>query len=367
MSATPISDTQYQQQLTEKLAKFTVDFSEFSLPEIRIFESPIQNFRMRAEFRIWHKGEKSSYCMFTNDKFKTPYDIDSFPIGSAIMNDVMPRLMAKIHESEVLRFKLYQVDFLTTLSGQVLTTLIYHKALSAEWEALARTIEAELGIFIIGRSRKQKIVLTQDFVIEQLQVQNSYGNIHTYSYQQLESGFTQPNASVCEKMLSWAVTQSSNWGGDLVELYCGNGNFTLPLSKNFDKVLATELSKPSVNAALYNIELNEITNVKIGRLSAEEFSEAIQGKREFNRLAHVNLAEYNFSSVFVDPPRAGMDPLTTEITQGFDNIMYISCNPETLRENLRELTQTHDITAVAVFDQFPYTHHLEVGMTLRKR
>ncbi len=118
---------------------------------------------------------------------------------------------------------------------------------------------------------------------------------------------------------------------------------------------------------MFNVELNKITNLDVARVSSEEFSQAIDKVRTFNRLQHVDLDSYNFSSIFVDPPRSGMDPHTTSITQRYDNIMYISCNPVTLRENLKSITQTHDITNVALFDQFPYTHHLEVGVTLRKK
>jgi tRNA (uracil-5-)-methyltransferase len=80
-------------------------------------------------------------------------------------------------------------------------------------------------------------------------------NLKTYFYQQIESGFTQPNGFVCEAMLNWAVEHSKNLGNDLLELYCGNGNFTLPLAQNFRRVLATEISKPSTQSAQFNIAL----------------------------------------------------------------------------------------------------------------
>lgn len=356
------TQAEYKTQLAQKIALFKSEFAEFQFPEPDIFESTSKHFRMRAEFRVWHKGSYSTYCMFSNDEFKRAYDITEFPIGSELMNQLMTSLMNEINANEILRTKLFQIDFLTTLSGQALVSLIYHRKLDDEWINCARDIQTRLGIFIIGRSKGQKIVIEQDFVIEQLQVGEKQ-----FRYQQIESGFTQPNAHICEKMLTWAVTKSKNWGGDLIELYCGNGNFTLPLSQNFNRVLATELAKPSVKSALYNMELNQVNNVAIARLSSEEFSQAMDKVRSFNRLDGIDLDSYSFSSVFVDPPRSGMDPHTTSITQRYDNIMYISCNPVTLRDNLKTITQTHDITNVALFDQFPYTHHLEVGMTLCKK
>ena len=362
MTQRQYTTAEYQAQLDEKIAIFKQDFAEFSIPEPSIFESTEKHFRMRAEFRIWHKGPVSTYCMFTDDEFKRAYDISEFPIGSELMNRLMTELMDEINSNELLRTKLFQIDFLTTLSGQALISLIYHRKLDEEWTQAARELQTKLNIYIIGRSKGQKIVVEQDFVIEQLNVD---GKI--FRYQQIESGFTQPNAGVCEKMLTWAVTKSRNWGGDLIELYCGNGNFTLPLAQNFNRVLATELAKPSVKSALFNMELNDVSNVAIARLSSEDFSQAMDKVRSFRRLEEIDLDSYKFTSIFVDPPRSGMDPHTTSITQRYENIMYISCNPVTLRENLKTITQTHEITNVALFDQFPYTHHLEVGITLKKK
>jgi tRNA/tmRNA/rRNA uracil-C5-methylase (TrmA/RlmC/RlmD family) len=67
----------------------------------------------------------------------------------------------------------------------------------------------------------------------------------------------------------------------LLELYCGNGNFSLALARNFDRVLATEIAKPSVAAAQYNIAANHIDNVQIIRMAAEEFTHAPAPARSY--------------------------------------------------------------------------------------
>ncbi|VEI47353.1 tRNA (uracil-5-)-methyltransferase [Actinobacillus equuli] len=67
---------------------------------------------------------------------------------------------------------------------------------------------------------------------------------------------------------------------------------------------------------------------------------------------------------FVDPPRAGLDQDTLNMVQAYERILYISCNPHTLADNLQQLTQTHRIERAALFDQFPYTHHVESGVWL---
>ncbi len=361
MSIDKVFPEQYEQQLEEKLAQLKLNFSKFQLPDVQVFRSPKQNYRMRAELKIWHRDGQAHYAMYHPGEYKKPFVIEQFPVASELINQHMPKLLAAVNASALLRNNLFQVEFLTTLSGEALISMIYHKRLGDEWETEARSVQELLGADIIGRSRGQKLVLARDFVVERLQVGDQ-----TFSYQQVETGFTQPNAQVCESMLSWAVSNNQNFGGDLLELYCGNGNFTLPLAQNFERVLATELAKSSLASARYNMELNKVDNVTLVRMSSEDFSQALDKVRSFNRLKDIDLDSYNFSTIFVDPPRAGLDDHTTEVTQRFENIIYISCNPETLRENLAQIIQTHKITAFAVFDQFPYTPHLECGVVLSK-
>ncbi|QIA62201.1 tRNA (uridine(54)-C5)-methyltransferase TrmA [Vibrio astriarenae] len=368
MASLDVNPQTYQQQLADKVIRLTDMFSDFNAPELEVFESPEQHYRMRAEFRVWHEGEDIYYIMF-NQETREKYRVDQFPTASRLINDLMPLLMEAMKDNDTLRRKLFQVDFLSTLSGEILVSLLYHRQLDEAWIEEAKALKQRLNdegfnLNLIGRARKMKIVLDQDYVVEKLSV-----NGDTYIYQQVENSFTQPNGKVAEKMLEWAVDCTQNSQGDLLELYCGNGNFSLALAQNFERVLATELAKPSVVSAQYNIAANKIDNVQIIRMSAEEFTEAMEGKREFRRLkdAGVDLKSYNCNTIFVDPPRAGMDDDTCRMVQGYDRILYISCNPETLKQNLEILGETHKITRFALFDQFPYTHHMEAGVMLERK
>jgi len=56
-----------------------------------------------------------------------------------------------------------------------------------------------------------------------------------------------------------------------------------------------------------------------------------------------------------------------KMVQAYPHILYISCNPQTLCENLAVLSETHEVTRLALFDQFPYTHHMECGVLLTAR
>ncbi|WP_068715598.1 tRNA (uridine(54)-C5)-methyltransferase TrmA [Vibrio tritonius] len=368
MATLDVNPNRYSEQLAEKVSRLNEMFTPYNVPELEVFESPNQFYRMRAEFRVWHEGDDLYYIMF-NQETREKYRVDQFPAASELINELMPCLVEELKKEDVLRRKLFQVDFLSTLSGEILISLLYHRQLEQDWidqaKALKETLTKEgYNINLIGRARKMKIVLDRDYVVEKLHV-----NGQPYIYQQVENSFTQPNGQVAQKMLEWAVDCTQGSKGDLLELYCGNGNFSLALAQNFERVLATELAKPSVDSAQYNIAANKIDNVQIIRMSAEEFTQAMEGKREFRRLKDngIDLKSYNCNTIFVDPPRAGMDEDTCKMVQGYERIMYISCNPETLKENLDILCETHKITRFALFDQFPYTHHMEAGVFLERK
>ncbi|MGQ7815678.1 tRNA (uridine(54)-C5)-methyltransferase TrmA [Metapseudomonas furukawaii] len=364
MSRPQFDPTTYDAQLADKTERLRALLAPFDAPEPTVFDSPREHYRLRTEFRLWREtgGEQRHYAMFeAGDKF-TPVLIEDFPIASRRINELMPRLKAGWQASQALSFKLFQVEFLTTLSGDALITLCYHRPLDEAWQAEAEKLAADLGVSLVGRSRGKRIVIGRDHVEEALTVAG-----RSFRYRQPEGAFTQPNGEVCQKMLAWAFEALGKRNDDLLELYCGNGNFTLPLATRVRKVLATEISKTSVNAALANLADNGVDNVTLVRLSAEELTEALNGVRPFRRLAEVDLASYDFGTVFVDPPRAGMDPDTCELTRRFDRILYISCNPETLAANIQQLNDTHRISRCALFDQFPYTHHMEAGVLLERR
>ncbi|SEJ96501.1 tRNA (uridine(54)-C5)-methyltransferase TrmA [Pseudomonas sp. NFR16] len=361
MSST-FDPSSYTLQLDEKADRLRELLAPFDAPQPQVFDSPREHYRLRAEFRLWRDDGKRHYAMFAPGDKHTPILINDFPIASQQINALMPVLRDRWEASKTLNHKLFQVDFLTTLAGDGMITLCYHRPLDDAWKLEAEQLAAELCVSVIGRSKGQRLVVGRDYVTEELEVAG-----RTFSYRQPEGAFTQPNGTVNQKMLSWAYEALGQREDDLLELYCGNGNFTLPLATRVRKVLATEISKTSVNAALSNLADNAVDNVTLVRLSAEELTEALNDVRPFRRLAGVDLKSYEFGSVFVDPPRAGMNPDTCELTRRFERILYISCNPETLAANIAQLHDTHRVKRCALFDQFPYTHHMESGVLLVRR
>ncbi|MBD3840914.1 MAG: tRNA (uridine(54)-C5)-methyltransferase TrmA [Campylobacterales bacterium] len=356
----------YEDQLNIKVQTQKERFGDIYNGPFDIITSQSDAFRDRAEFRIFRLFDKFNnptihYAM--NSVEKKPFVINTCSIVNPFIADLMPKLLEAISQDDDLSTKLFGVEFLCSTSNDMLVTLLYHRKLQTNWEEKAKELQDKFNIKIIGRSRKQKIILKEDFITQTLQI-----NDRTYLFEYFEGGFTQPNQKVNQQMISWVINNIDKQN-DLCELYCGGGNFTLPLSSCFEKVLATEISKTSIKSALKNCQLNGVGNITFIRMSSEEFVEARNKIREFTRLKqqNVNLDDYNFSTIFVDPPRAGLDATTTKLCSEFEQIIYISCNPETLHRDLQELTKTHDIQKFAFFDQFAYSSHIESGVILNKK
>lgn len=362
MSIGQVFPSQYEAQLAEKANRLTQLVHSVCTLTPELYRSVPEHFRQRAEFRIWHNGDDIYHAMF-DPQSRQPVRIDYFPVACKLIADFMPQLLKHIQFNHELRYKLYQVDYLATTSGELLVSMIYKRKLDEQWIAEAEKLTSELAasynIRFIGRSRKQKVVLSQDFVTESFVVDN-----RTLHYQQVESSFTQPNAGVNQQMLQWAADITKQLEGDLLELYCGNGNFSLALASYFNQVVATELARSSIKSAEYNISLNNINNVRVLQMSAEDVAAALSSG---SSLKHIELAGLALNTVLVDPPRAGLDPDTLALVSGFNDILYISCNPETLASNLEVLAKTHQVVKLALFDQFPYTHHIETGVWLKRR
>lgn len=380
----------YEDQLGEKLAILKTLLQPYYSGDVDVFKSQPLHYRMRANFNVWRDDRRSDdpsgmfYAMWNEDK--KPVEIKSFPRGCERINELMQQLFEQLaaDATGLLAKGLFEVRFVAATTGQAVVVMIYRQPLVDEWRPVAAAAAAAMSANIVGRSRKLKVVVgckggesvgsvddddnssSAEIIEECLRIES---RDHYYLYQ-TEGAFSQPNAKVCEQMINWCLRHTADsHDQDLLELYCGGGTFTLALAGNFNKVIATEVSKQSVQLATMAIKKNNVSNVQIAKLSAEEFSEAFTGTRRFQRLldAGIDFSKANIRTVFVDPPRAGIDAETCRLLCSFERVVYVSCNPETLARDLAVFAATHDVVAAAAFDQFPYTHHLECGAVIQKR
>ena len=134
----------------------------------------------------------------------------------------------------------------------------------------------------------------------------------------------------------------------LYDLYGGAGSFSLTNADLVKKSFCVECVPEAVENGKQNAVLNNIKNVDFICQTTEDF------------LAQ-NKIESKNSLIILDPARAGVHPRACELlaTSGVKNILYISCNPKTLAENLAVLTKNYKVKKVQCFDFFPNTKHIE--------
>jgi len=175
------------------------------------------------------------------------------------------------------------------------------------------------------------------------------GRMFQYSLQ----GFFQNNHGMAEEMHRHVDSLlRENGGGTLLDLYGGVGTFGIISSGNFRETVIVESFPGSVKAATENILRNGAKGTRALVLDA----------RQIGRLSLSSPL-----SVVTDPPRSGMDPKAIDALKGFspDHIIYVSCNPQQMKKDLRRL-QGHEVIGTAMFDLFPMTIHLEGVVVLRK-
>lgn len=169
--------------------------------------------------------------------------------------------------------------------------------------------------------------------------------------------FIQINAALNKKMVATAVDWLElNQADNVLDLFCGMGNFTLPLAKHAGNVVGVEGVQAMIEQAKQNTEQNQLDNVTFFQTDlAQSFSQQPWAKRHFNK-------------VLLDPARSGalfaLDHLC-ELQP--ERILYISCNPATLVRDAEKLLQTgYRIQKSAIIDMFPHTGHLETMVLFSK-
>ncbi|HBV4558810.1 TPA: 23S rRNA (uracil(1939)-C(5))-methyltransferase RlmD [Klebsiella aerogenes] len=162
--------------------------------------------------------------------------------------------------------------------------------------------------------------------------------------------FIQVNDGVNQKMvrtaLAWLDIQPQD---RVLDLFCGMGNFTLPLAKAAASVVGVEGVPALVAKGRENAALNELQNVTFFHENLEE---------DVTRQAW---AKHGFDKILLDPARAGAPGVMAHIIKlAPRRVVYVSCNPATLARDSEALLQVgYRIQRLAMLDMFPHTGHLE--------
>ncbi len=163
--------------------------------------------------------------------------------------------------------------------------------------------------------------------------------------------FTQVNYEINQKMISRVLDVLQLTHQDTVlDLFCGLGNFTLPMAKYAEKVVGIEGDLPLVNHAKQNALFNDIHNVDFYAADlTRDISQQVWAKQNYNKIV-------------LDPSRAGASEILHHFKQWQpEKIVYVSCNPSTLARDAGILVNelNYRLDKAGVMDMFPQTAHVE--------
>lgn len=165
------------------------------------------------------------------------------------------------------------------------------------------------------------------------------------------SDFTQVNGALNRSMVNLALQLMDLKSSDRVlDLFCGLGNFSLPMARFAAQVVGIEGSSTMVERAAMNAKANGLTNVDF---YAANLDDALEVK---------NIVRQSFNKVLIDPPRSGALELVKQMdVLNPERIVYVSCNPVTLARDTDVLVNQkgYILLKAGVMDMFPHTAHVE--------
>lgn len=277
-------------------------------------------------------------------------DIDRCRLVAPPIQETLTLLREALHEAEGVEF-LEQIDLACGDDGQVRLVLSVHPK---GYDSLCRWLQpfarrCQLNACIKSTSHGPAVVVhggsELTVTIDQPALALGYG----------PGGFVQVNSSQNRAMVRHMLDLLDLDGHEKVlDLFCGMGNFSLPLARRAKYVAGVEDHAPSIDMARRNAESNHIENVEF--VAADASAVLARFKEE------------ELDLVVLDPPRAGSYQVIGEILQIHPKrVLYVSCDPATLARDLGPLVSAgYEVVSSQPFDLFPQTWHIE-SMTLLQK
>ena len=234
--------------------------------------------------------------------------------------------------------EVFDIDECLVLSGELQTALTKTRQSVDFTKLWANIVDIE-----IASGDKGSSLYCDEIMEETKEIALTFGD---FKYHFNAKTFFQGNSSLIPSLIN-ATTYADN-GNVAVELFCGVGLFSLPLSKNFKKVIAIEDNDIAIEFARKNAELAKVNNIEF---KIEDVGDFLLG----NKFETIDL-------LLLDPPRTGIekDALMRIIEIKPTCVTYVSCDPATLARDLKLFTENgYKIESIEAFDLFPNTHHIE--------
>lgn len=303
-------------------------------------------YRRRARIAVFSKDGKTTVG-FRGEASNRIIAIDNCIVLTEPLQRAFKLLKEQLHTSTLAS----QLGHIELLDDELGVSVLFRltetlsPALKEEWRVWAEG--ASVTIYWQPVEAKRALLATEDwrrYVVDDL-------TLHYHP-----QDFIQVNANMNNKMVGLAMDWLAPNENDVVlDLFCGVGNFSLPLAKRAKKVIGVEVQESMVAAGEYNALNNGLTNLSF---IAADLTQPI---------AH-ELNHYGVTKILLDPPRAGAMPfLDTIIKLKPKQILYVSCDAATLARDAEYLVNKgFKVLRVTIMNMFPHTSHVETMMLLEQ-
>ena len=302
------------------------------------------HYRRRARLGVKYVTGKNRVLVGFRERAR-PYitDMQSCPVLMPPVDSLLGELAELIEKSSV-KDQLPQIEVAVADDAVALVFRVLADPSAADTEAF-RAFGARFGLDMYWQRGGPGTIVPLDRARALTYRLSEFG----LGFEFLPTDFVQVNIAVNAELVSTAVRLAEIQAGDRVlDLYCGLGNFSLPLAQRAGELLGVEGDAGLVARAVRNAARNGIANTRF--VAADLMAPGWGFYRE------------RWDVVVLDPPRTGAEGPVAELdASGVRRVVYVSCHPATLARDARSLVERHGFTlrAARVFDMFPHTHHVE--------
>ncbi len=344
-----------QQKVTELLSRSGIDNNVISqLPWQEPIVSQPWHYRRKARIGVQFDKKSQATIGFRQKATNQLVSIKSCSTLIKPLSDIFPILQTLIAKLSVKK-AIGHIEVIGTQgqhSEQVLTLVVRQlRALSEQdrvlWLACAQQHQWQV-VFDLGKNNVEQLTDHQAL---------TYTLIDDIDIAFVSDDFIQVNQDVnknmIEQAINWLALESSD---RLLDLFCGLGNFSLPIAKRVEQVVGVEGVQTMVDKAKTNAAKNQLGNC--------QFYQADLNSAWLEQ----SWAKNNFTKVLLDPARAGAQLVVSQLAKlAIGTILYVSCDPATLaRDSQILLTQGYKIEKIALIDMFSQTKHVETMILFSK-
>lgn len=319
------------------------------LPPIRVVDSPHEHYRNRLQIKIPSAGSNWGFYQAASHQI---VGTDQCLIVAKHVWRCVQALQSALRglpniEAALKGVELWSGDdnsFLIDLQCREET--FAPELISAQRHAALEWLQPTSSLSLLLPSGRRVLVFGSGYI---------HYKVGPWKYRIRNGSFFQVNQFLLNQLLEAAVEGTS--GNRAMDLCCGSGFFTLPLTARFASVTAVEMNSPSIEDLQANLAAHQISNCRI-----------------FHQDLNAFFAEHAASLsapdlMLLDPPLTGLprEALLRAAKLAPSQLIYVSCDPATLARDLKIfIAHQYQLTALTLLDLFPQTHHLETVARLKR-